>query len=66
MIGEGISGDRGGAWWVVAAMVGAMIYRFLVARALRVGLESIDMRLVTAVLLLLALSVPRWRRKVLG
>jgi putative ABC transport system permease protein len=66
LIGEAIFGDRSVAWWVLAAVIGAMIYRFLVALALRVGLEPIDMRLVTAVLLLLALSVPRWRRRVLG
>lgn len=66
LIGEAIFGDRSVAWWVVAAIVGAMIYRFLVALALRVGLDPIDMRLVTAVLLLLALSVPRWRRRILG
>jgi ABC-type uncharacterized transport system permease subunit len=37
----------------------------LVALALRVGLQPVDLRLVTAVLLLLALTIPRWRVRVL-
>ena len=65
LIGEAIFGDRTVAWWVVAAITGALIYRFLVALALRVGLEPIDLRLITAVLLLLALTIPNWRRVIL-
>jgi putative tryptophan/tyrosine transport system permease protein len=48
----------------VAAIVGVLIYRFLVALALRVGLQPTDLRLITAALLLLALAVPRLRRPV--
>jgi putative ABC transport system permease protein len=66
LIGEAIFGDRNVLWWVVAAIVGAMIYRLLVALALRVGLDPVDLRLVTAVLLLLALAVPRWRLRIFG
>jgi putative ABC transport system permease protein len=65
LIGEAIFGDRTVAWWVAAAVVGVLIYRLLVALALRLGLEPIDLRLITAVLLLLALAVPQWRRRVL-
>jgi putative ABC transport system permease protein len=64
LIGEAIFGDRNVLWWVVAAIVGAMIYRFLVALALRVGLDPVDLRLATAMLLLLALSVPRVRARI--
>ena len=62
LIGEAIFGDRTVAWWVLAAICGTVIYRLLVALALRVGFEPVDLRLVTAVLLLLALTIPRWRR----
>ena len=65
LIGEAIFGDRTVAWWVLAAICGTVIYRLLVALALRVGLQPVDLRLVTAVLLLLALTVPRWRVRVL-
>ena len=65
LIGEAIFGDRTVAWWIVAVICGTVIYRLLVALALRVGLEPVDLRLVTAVLLLLALTVPRLRMRVL-
>jgi putative tryptophan/tyrosine transport system permease protein len=65
LIGEAMFGDRTVAWWIVAVICGTVIYRLLVALALRVGFEPVDLRLVTAVLLLLALTIPRWRVLVL-
>lgn len=65
LIGEAIFGDRTVAWWVFAAIVGIVIYSLLVAAALRVGLDPIDLRFITAVLLLLALAVPRFRVRIL-
>ncbi|MGH7004835.1 MAG: ABC transporter permease, partial [Alphaproteobacteria bacterium] len=65
LIGEAIFGDRTVAWWVFAAIVGVVIYRLLVALALRVGLEPIDLRFITAVLLLLALAVPQLRSRIM-
>jgi putative tryptophan/tyrosine transport system permease protein len=65
LIGEAIFGDRTVAVWVFAAIVGVVLYRLLVALALRLGMEPIDLRLITALLLLLALAVPQWRRKIL-
>lgn len=65
LIGEAIFGDRTVAWWVFAAIVGVLIYRLLVALALRVGFEPNDLRFITAVLLLLALAVPRLRTRIL-
>jgi putative tryptophan/tyrosine transport system permease protein len=65
LIGEAIFGDRTVAWWILAVICGTVIYRLLVALALRVGFEPVDLRLVTAVLLLLALTIPRWRMRVL-
>jgi len=63
MIGEALFGDGSIERWVVATMVGVLIYRFLVALALRVGLEPVDLKLITAALLLLALALPRLRAK---
>lgn len=65
LIGETIFGDRTVAWWVVAAIVGMLIYQFLAAAALRVGLTANDLKLVTAVLLLSALAIPRFRVRIL-
>lgn len=61
LIGEALFGDRTVGWWIVAAIVGVVVYRFLVALALRVGLQPTDLRLITALLLLLALALPRLR-----
>ena len=52
LIGETIFGDRTVGWWVIAAIIGMLIYQFLAAAALRVGLTANDLKLVTAVLLL--------------
>ncbi len=65
LIGEAIFGDRTIGWWIMAALIGVLIYRLLVALALRVGLDPIDLRLITAVLLLMALAVPRARMRIL-
>lgn len=61
LIGEALFGDRGVGWWVFAAIVGSLIYQFLVAAALRVGLNANDLKLATAALLLAALALPRLR-----
>jgi putative tryptophan/tyrosine transport system permease protein len=65
LIGEAIFGDRSIAVWVLAAIVGVVLYRLLVAAALRLGLQPIDLRLVTALLLLVALAIPRVRMRIL-
>jgi putative tryptophan/tyrosine transport system permease protein len=61
MIGEALFGDGSIERWVVATVVGVMIYQLLVAFALRVGLAPVDLKLITAALLLLALVLPRLR-----
>jgi putative ABC transport system permease protein len=61
MIGEALFGDGSIGRWVVATIVGVLIYRLLVALALRVGMAPVDLKLVTATLLLLALVGPRLR-----
>jgi len=64
LIGEAIFGDRTVGWWVFAAIVGIVIYQLLVAAALRVGLSANDLKLITAVLLLSALAIPRFRVRI--
>ncbi len=61
LIGEAIFGDRSIGWWIVAALVGVLIYRLLVVLALYVGLQPTDLKLITAVLLLAALALPKLR-----
>jgi putative tryptophan/tyrosine transport system permease protein len=64
-MGVGILVTGAAAVLIVAVICGTVIYRLLVALALRIGFEPVDLRLVTAVLLLLALTIPRWRVLVL-
>lgn len=64
MIGEVIFGDGGIVRWIAATITGVLLYRLLVALALRVGFEPVDLKLVTAGLLLATLALPRmWGRK---
>ncbi len=63
MIGEAMFGDGGIARWIVATIAGVLIYRLLVAGALRVGFDPVDLKLITAALLLAALSLPRLRAR---
>ncbi len=55
---------RGRSLIVTVAMVavGALVFRLLVALALRVGLNPIDLKLMTALFVLGALALPRLRR----
>ncbi len=63
MIGEALFGDGSIERWVMATIVGVLIYQLLVALALRIGLAPVDLKLITATLLLLALVVPRLRTR---
>lgn len=64
MIGEAIFGDGSIERWIVAALTGVLVYTFLVVLALRVGMAPTDLKLVTAALLLIGISLPRLRKRV--
>ena len=63
MIGEAMFGDGGIVRWIIATITGVLIYRLLVAGALRVGFDPVDLKLITAALLLAALALPRLRTR---
>lgn len=63
VIGERLLGVRGVGWNVTSAFVGAIVFRLLIAGALRIGLNPVDLKLATAVLVLIALSLPGLRRR---
>ena len=63
MIGEAMFGDGGIGRWLAACVAGVLAYQFLVALALRVGFDPVDLKAITAVLLLAALALPRLGRK---
>lgn len=48
---------------VAGALVGALLFRLLVAIAIRVGLNPNDLKLVTAVVVLVAIIAPGWLQR---
>ena len=46
---------------VFAVIVGAVLYQLIISAALEVGLNPNDMRAITALIVVIALLVPRWR-----
>ena len=65
IIGETLVRPRNVATTLVAVVVGSMVYRIVIAAALSfgqpLGLRTSDMRLVTSLIVILALAVPRFR-----
>ena len=61
IIGESVIRPKSVPMALVAVLVGAILFRLLIAIALQVGLEPQDLKLVTAVLLLVALSLGHLR-----
>jgi putative tryptophan/tyrosine transport system permease protein len=65
IVGEVIFGSRSISLVLFSVIGGSIVYRLLIAAALRVGwIEPIDLKLLTAVLVVIALATPTVRRKV--
>jgi putative ABC transport system permease protein len=67
IIGETIFHARSFFVTTLSCVLGAVLYRFLIALALNsdfIGLQAQDLNLVTAVLVALALMMPRFRRQI--
>ncbi|MBH5320800.1 ABC transporter permease [Paenibacillus sp. GSMTC-2017] len=65
IIGEAIFGSQSLIRSLIAVVVGAIIYRIIYALALRVPwLDSQDMKLITAVIIICALVIPSVRRAI--
>lgn len=60
IIGEAVFGDRSIRRATLAVIGGAIIYRIVVAVALRVGLDPSDMKLMTSLIVIFALIAPRF------
>lgn len=58
IIGETLVGSRRLAHLLIAAVLGSLLFRLLVAIALRWGLDPNDLKLVTAIFVLVALVLP--------
>jgi putative ABC transport system permease protein len=59
MVGETLLGRRSTGRWIAGAVVGAVVFRLLVAAAIRAGLNPDALKLVTAVFVLAVLILPQ-------
>lgn len=59
MVGEALLGRRPIGRWIAGAVVGAVVFRLLVAAAIRAGLNPNALKLVTALFVLGILVLPR-------
>jgi len=65
IIGEVIFGAHFGLWWTLISVVfGSVIYRIVIAFVLQLGLKSTDLKLLTALIVAIALSVPVFKDKI--
>ncbi|XOS91736.1 ABC transporter permease [Brevibacillus laterosporus] len=58
IIGEVIVGDKSIMRATLAVIIGSLLYRFVIAYALKIGLSPGDMKLITALLVIVALTLP--------
>ena len=63
IIGEALVGSRSLGLLIIGAIMGAVLFRLLVAVALRWGLNPNDLKLITAVFVFLALIAPNLIRR---
>lgn len=64
MVGETLLGTRALGRWIAGAAIGAVVFRLLVAAAVRAGLDPNALKLVTAVFVLAVLVLPNAMRGV--
>ena len=58
IIGEAIFGRRSVLNSIISAVLGAIIYRFVLAAALKIGMEAIDLKLFSAIIVAAAIFIP--------
>ena len=65
ILGQSLIGPvRSIALAVIGAVMGAVLFRLLVAIAIRMGLDANDLKLVTAVVVLAAIVGPTWLKSI--
>ncbi len=66
IIGEVVFGKRFGFWWLLIGVVlGSIVYRLIIAIVLQLGMKTQDMKLLSAVVVIIALSVPLLKKKLI-
>lgn len=64
IIGETIVGKRKMIWILFGVIIGSILFRILIAFALSVGLNPVDLKLITAIFVLLAIVIPKLIEKI--
>jgi len=64
IIGEALFRPRGVARLLMAVIGGTFIYRLIITIALRLGMAPGDLKLITALLVIIALAIPYMQKKV--
>jgi putative ABC transport system permease protein len=65
ILGQSLIGPvRSIALAIIGAVMGAVLFRLLVAIAIRMGLDANDLKLVTAVVVLAAIVGPTWLKSI--
>lgn len=64
ILGEAIFGYHFAFWYALLSVVlGSVVYRIIIAVVLQLGLKSTDLKLLTAIIVTLALSIPVIKKK---
>ncbi|WP_312645100.1 ABC transporter permease subunit [Hydrogenoanaerobacterium sp.] len=64
IIGEVLMGKRFSfAYKLASVVVGSIVYRIIIAAVLQIGMKSTDLKLLTAIIVAIALSVPVFKSK---
>ena len=63
IIGEALVGVRDLGFVIIGAAMGSVLFRLIVALALRGGLDPNDLKLITAVFVFIALVLPSFVRR---
>lgn len=66
ILGEALIGKNSLGLQIIAVVLGTILFRLLIAIALRWGLNPNDLKLVTALFVFMALVAPQWFRKLSG
>ena len=61
IIGETLLGKKGIARWISAAIFGSLLYRFIIALALRFDIPAEMLKLVSAVIVAMAIALPAFK-----
>jgi putative ABC transport system permease protein len=65
IIGEVLFGARSITWVLFSVIGGSIVFRLLISISLRLGIAPTDLKLFTAILVVVALSLPAVRRRVI-